>query len=145
MGGFVTKLGNFATNTGQATQYTGQLAGHASTFYGQYNQLRGRTGTPQVPYQQPMQPTYVGRDENKWVPELDTEEFDVEGSDESGFSSWLAIGIVIAVVILLVILVRFARSERLVSNSPQLLSHENVELREYSYYVPKLKLPYMFF
>lgn len=75
---------------------------------------------------------------------FDTEEY-VDGADENGCSPWLAIGIVIAVVILLIILVRFARSERLVSNSPQLLSHEDVELREYSYYVPKLKLPYMFF
>ena len=120
MGGFVTKVGD-------VTKHTSTLSQHAGTFYDQYQGLQ----------------RHVGRNEDS-IMNVDTEIFDVEGSNECG-QSWMAIGIVVVVVILLVVLVRFASSERLVSNSPQLLSHEDVELREYSYYVPKLKLPYMFF
>jgi hypothetical protein len=140
-------MGAFVTKVDQLTQHTGQLTGHIGTLHNQYQQLIGRQGYPPGPYlQQGRQPQHImGRaDDYMPPPYFDTEEFDIQGADESGLP-WKAIGIVIAIVILLVILVRFARSERLVSNSPQLLSHENVELQEYSYYVPKLKLPYMFF
>jgi hypothetical protein len=122
-------------NTQQSNNQAGQLA--------QSGQQPGLSSSPQG---YPAGPAKKGKGEIYMPPpDFDTEIFEVEGADEKAFPSWLAIGIVVAVVILLVILLRFARSERLVTNSPQILSHEDVELQEYSYYVPKLKLPYMFY
>lgn len=73
--------------------------------------------------------------------------------DESPNKFMLALIIVAIVFIILFLFLRSSpyfgnnqyKSEQLVTNSPQILSHEDVELREYSQYVPKLQLPYMFF
>lgn len=130
MGGFITKLGTFTENTGKATEHTGALVDHAGTFYNQYQQLKVNTRSKSD--SQTNLSNKTGGDALNINSNI--------SNNNSNAKIWLAIGIVILLVIFLV---RF--NEKLVSNSPQLLSHENVELQEYSNYVPKLKLPYMFF